>query len=87
MEMKLLEYNWGGGYGSGAYKTGDGKYSINEEYTLVSPKIGLSYELTDSTNVYFSVASANQAPPTDNELKTNRVEDKGTLEKNKEYQL
>lgn len=78
---ELLEYNWGG-YGAGAYKTGDGKYSINEEYTLVSPKIGLSYELSDSTNVYFSVASANQAP-TDNELRTNRVEDKGTLEKTK----
>lgn len=78
---EILEYNWSG-YGGGTYKTGDGEYEINEAYTLVSPKIGFSYELNDSTNFYASVASANQAP-TDNELKTNRVEDKGSLEKTK----
>ncbi len=76
---EILEYNWSG-FGGQTYKTGDGRYSINEAYTLVSPKIGVSYALSDSTNIYASVASANQAP-TDNELKTNRVEDKGTLDK------
>lgn len=74
-----LEYNWGG-FGPDTYKTGDGKYSIEEEYTLFSPKVGVSYALTDNTTVYSSIASANQAP-TDNELKTNRVENKGTLDK------
>lgn len=76
---EILEYNWSG-YGGSAYNAGDGEYNINEAYTLVSPKIGVSYELNDSTNFYVSVASANQAP-TDNELKTNRVEDKGNLDK------
>lgn len=76
---EILEYNWSG-FGGSAYKTGDGLYSIEESYTLFSPKIGISYALNDTTNVYSSVASANQAP-TDNELKTNRVEGKGTLDK------
>ncbi len=80
---EILQYNWGGSPFTGdTYYEGDGEYEINESYTLVSPKIGFSYELTDSTNFYVSVASANQAP-TDNELKTNRVEDKGSLEKTK----
>ncbi|WP_072680642.1 TonB-dependent receptor [Arcobacter sp. LA11] len=78
---ELLEYNWSG-FGGPTYKTGDGEYEITESYTLVSPKIGFSYELNDSINFYASIASANQAP-TDNELKTNRVEDKGSLEKTK----
>jgi len=76
---EILEYNWSG-FGGSAYKTGDGLYSIDESYTLFSPKIGVSYALNDTTNFYSSVASANQAP-TDNELKTNRVENKGTLDK------
>lgn len=78
---EILEYNWGG-FGGQTYRTGDGEYSINEEYTLVSPKLGFSYAINSSTNIYTSLASANQAP-TDNELKTNRVEDKGSLEKSK----
>lgn len=76
---EILEYNWGG-FGGTTYKTGDGVYSIDEDYTLVSPKLGLSYKLSDDTSIYTSFASANQAP-TDNELKTNRVENKGSLEK------
>jgi iron complex outermembrane receptor protein len=76
---ELLEYNWSG-FGGQTYTTGDGKYNIDESYTLVSPKIGYSYAITPYINVYASVASANQAP-TDNELKTNRVEDKESLEK------
>lgn len=78
---ELLKYNWGG-FGGQTYKAGIGKYSIDEAYTLYSPKIGVSYALTDTTSFYASVASANQAP-TDNELKTNRVGDKGTLNKTK----
>ncbi len=78
---EILEYNWSG-FGANAYKTGDGVYSIDESYTLVSPKAGFSYSLSDTLSLYSSVASANQAP-TDNELKTNRVENKGSLEKTK----
>jgi len=76
---EILEYNWSG-FGGTTYKTGDGLYSIDEDYTLVSPKLGVSYALSDTTSLYTSIASANQAP-TDNELKTNRVENKGTLDK------
>ncbi len=78
---EILEYNWSG-FGGDTYKTGDGAYSIDEEYTLVSPKIGVSYAINDATNLYASIASANQAP-TDNELKTNIVENKASLKKTK----
>ncbi|MGA1931432.1 TonB-dependent receptor [Arcobacter sp. YIC-464] len=78
---EILEYNWSG-FGGDTYKTGDGLYSIDEEYTLVSPKVGFSYAINEITNFYASIASANQAP-TDNELKTNIVENKGTLKKTK----
>lgn len=78
---ELLKYNWSG-FGGQTYKTGDGKYSIDESYTLVSPKIGISYSLNDFLSIYSSVASANQAP-TDNELKKNRIENKNTLNKTK----
>lgn len=77
---EILQYNWGGFGGNPTYYTGDGKYSIDESYTLVSPKIGLSYELSDTLSIYSTIASANQAP-TDNELKTNKTNNKGTLDK------
>jgi len=73
-------YNWT--TNNGTYKAGDGAYAIDESYTLISPKLGINYELNETQNIYFSTASANQAP-TGNELKTNRVENKGTLDKTK----
>ncbi|WP_298751012.1 TonB-dependent receptor [uncultured Arcobacter sp.] len=79
---EILKYNWGGSAFTSAntYYTGGGLYSINESYTLVSPKIGISYALSDTHSIYSSVASANQAP-TDNELKANKTNNKGTLDK------
>ncbi len=49
-------------YGSKNYVTGAGLYNIDKSYTLVSAKFGLIYKLTDSTNIYTSIATANQAP-------------------------
>ncbi|AXH15153.1 TonB-dependent receptor [Malaciobacter mytili LMG 24559] len=79
---EYLKYNWSGlpFGGKGTYYEGDGEYSIDETYTLFSPKLGVSYALSANTNIYASIASANQAP-TDSELKTNRVENKGVLKK------
>ena len=51
-------------YTSKSYKTGIGQYDINNSFTLFSAKIGSTYALTDSTNIYTSIASANQAPTT-----------------------
>lgn len=74
---EYLKYNWSG-YSRDSvtgtaqtYNTGDGEYKIDESYTLVSPKIGISYALTDTLSTYASVASANQAP-TSNELGANQ---------------
>ena len=52
-------------YSTKSYKNGVGDYSIDNSFTLFSAKLGTSYALTDTTNIYSSVASANQAPTTD----------------------
>ncbi|MEA3404342.1 MAG: TonB-dependent receptor [Pseudomonadota bacterium] len=64
---EILKYNWGGG----GYLPGSGEYSYNETYHLFSPKIGLSYALTNLSNVYALVASSNQAP-TEGEMQATR---------------
>ena len=63
---ELKAYN----FGTGKYVAGDGLYSLDNSFTLFSTKVGTSYSLTDSTNIYTSVANANQAPTT-NELGDN----------------
>lgn len=63
---ELKAYN----FGTGKYVAGDGLYSLDNSFTLFSTKVGTSYALTDSTNIYTSVANANQAPTT-NELGDN----------------
>lgn len=76
---EILQYNWGG-FGNPTYYTGDGAYGIKESYTLKSPKMGATYKISKNTNIYTSIAQANQAP-TDNELKTNKNEGKAVLSK------
>ncbi|NVJ52595.1 MAG: TonB-dependent receptor [Campylobacteraceae bacterium] len=49
-------------YSKGNYATGKGKYSLQKDFTLSSAKLGLNYKLTDFTNIYTSIAKANQAP-------------------------
>ena len=56
---EITQYNWSS---PGTYKTGDGVYNVNKEYTLLSSKIGTTYQLSKFTNAYISVARANQAP-------------------------
>ncbi len=51
-------------YATKSYKDGIGEYSIDNSFTLYSSKIGLNYALTDISNIYSSIASANQAPTT-----------------------
>lgn len=46
------------------YVAGIGSYQLDKSYTLVSAKLGSVYKLTDTTNIYASVATANQAPTT-----------------------
>ncbi|WP_345985566.1 TonB-dependent receptor [Sulfurimonas sp. HSL-1656] len=57
-------------YADGNYTTGEGDYSVAESYDLFSPKIGATYALTETLNLYGLVASANQAP-TDSEVRAN----------------
>lgn len=49
-------------YSKDSYKQGDGLYSIDKTYNLFSAKLGAIYRLTDSTNLYATIATANQAP-------------------------
>ena len=58
--IQYSEFDWA----SGSYKDigGDGGYSYKEIYDLFSPKIGVTYALTDQLNLYGLIASANQAP-------------------------
>lgn len=52
------------------YEAGIGEYSLQEAYNLYSPKIGATYALTKTLNMYGLIAAANQAP-TDSEVKAN----------------
>ncbi|UPT78141.1 TonB-dependent receptor [Sulfurovum sp. XGS-02] len=49
-------------YGAKNYVPGAGLYEIDKTYNLFSAKIGAIYRLTDSTNMYATIATANQAP-------------------------
>lgn len=62
-------------YSTGKYATGVGAYAIDKSYTLMSSKLGVTYALTDTTNIYSSIAFANQAPTT-SELGDNESLDK-----------
>ncbi len=62
-------------YSTGKYATGEGDYTIDKSYTLLSSKLGITYALTDTTNIYTSIAFANQAPTT-SELGDNESLDK-----------
>ncbi|MBE0515404.1 TonB-dependent receptor [Sulfurimonas sp.] len=64
-------------YSAKNYVTGIGLYNIDKSYTLFSAKLGAVYKISDSTNVYVSVATANQAPTT-SELSDNTSLDKST---------
>jgi len=61
-------------YGSKSYVPGEGLYSIDKTYNLFSAKLGAIYKLTDMTNMYASIATANQAP-TGSEIETAQDED------------
>lgn len=59
--VKTSEYD----YGAKNYVslTGiDSIIDVDKDYTLFSAKLGAIYTLTDSTNMYASIATANQAP-------------------------
>lgn len=64
-------------YSSSSYKNGIGLYDIAKAFTLVSAKLGMTYAVSDSVNVYCSLASANQAPTT-SELSDNNTLAKST---------
>jgi iron complex outermembrane receptor protein len=51
-------------YSTKSYKASIGEYSIDNSFTLFSAKFGSSYAITDNTNIYASIATANQAPTT-----------------------
>ncbi|MBW6487927.1 TonB-dependent receptor [Sulfurimonas sp.] len=64
-------------YSTKNYIAGVGLYNIDKSYTLFSAKVGAIYKVTNSTNAYISVATANQAPTT-SELSENESLNKST---------
>ena len=70
---EISEYD----YSTSNYTTGEGLYSIDKKYTLFSAKLGAIYKINNSTNIYTSIATANQAPTT-SELGDNESLDKAT---------
>ncbi|MBU0720509.1 TonB-dependent receptor [bacterium] len=64
-------------YSTKNYIAGVGLYTLDKSYTLFSAKAGAVYKLTDITNIYVSVATANQAPTT-SELSDNESLEKST---------
>ena len=64
-------------YSAKNYVAGIGLYNIDKSYTLFSAKLGALYKISDTTNAYISVATANQAPTT-SELSDNSSLDKST---------
>jgi iron complex outermembrane receptor protein len=57
---EITKYN----YSTQKYAAGEGEYTIDKSFTLFSAKLGNSYAITPYTNIYVSVATANQAPTT-----------------------
>ena len=68
---EITQYNWAN---PGTYKAGDGSYSVDKSYTLLSSKIGTTYKISPSTNTYISIARANQAP-TGSEIESAQEDD------------
>ncbi|QOY50887.1 TonB-dependent receptor [Candidatus Sulfurimonas baltica] len=64
-------------YSSKNYITGVGLYTTDKSYTLLSSRVGATYKLTETTNMYVSIATANQAPTT-SELGENESLEKST---------
>ena len=62
-------------FAQGKYILGEGDYNLQEAYNLYSPKLGATYALTNTLNMYGLIASANQAP-TDSEVRQNFSYDK-----------
>jgi len=65
-------------YASGQYVTGVGAFNIDKDFNLWSPRLGLIYVLSESTNVFVSLAQADQTPFT-SELENNPDLDKSTV--------
>lgn len=64
-------------YSAKNYVAGIGLYNIDKSYTLFSARLGSTRKITDTTNIYMSIATANQAPTT-SEIAENNSLDKST---------
>lgn len=49
-------------YPSGTYKSGAGESHRDRSFTLFSPSIGASYQLTEHVNTFFTIAQGEQVP-------------------------
>lgn len=57
---EIKAYDWSSNDGS--FKAGDGLYTYKKSYTLLSSKLGTTYQISNFTNIYTTIATANQAP-------------------------
>jgi len=57
-------------YASGKYVPGIGQYKIDKTFNLFSPRVGVSYALSPTLNLFGTIASSDQVP-SENEIKEN----------------
>jgi iron complex outermembrane receptor protein len=77
MKIKGTEYS-SYNFSTGVYEAGSGDFKYQETYQLFSPKIGASYAITDTLNIFAMAVSANQAP-TVSEMQANQTYNKADL--------
>lgn len=65
-------------YSRGVYKAGAGQVSIDKDFLLLAPKVGLSYKINPTFNAFVSLAQADQVPFA-NELDDNPNLDKARV--------
>ncbi|MCP4289527.1 MAG: TonB-dependent receptor [Gammaproteobacteria bacterium] len=70
---EITAYN----YSSGTYVPGVGNYKIDKTFYLFSPRLGISYALSPSLNLFGTVARSDQVP-SESEIKDNQSLDAST---------
>ncbi len=70
---ETTDYDWA----SGSYVPGVGEFELDREFTLFAPRLGVSFEVAESVNIYGALAQGEQVPFS-NELDENPDLDKST---------
>jgi len=77
-QFDLSKYEWFTyNYSTAKYTAGDGAVNVDKRFDLVSMRLGGSYAITPSANIYGSFAQSDQVP-SNSEIETNNALDAST---------